>query len=143
MPSVRLMKSIPRALNSSKLSIRCFQRTSEPVEFPDQNHIERTLARIPHQSIELGPMALGATDARIGVFVVVGEALAGVSTEVFELHFAVLVQGAHAGIKGHDFLWFLSRWALFTHPRRASSFFSVGAWTPGRCRRSGPSKSCS
>ena len=52
-------------------------------------------------------MPLGSADSRIGVLGVAGEALAGVSTQVFELDFAVLVQGADPGIQRSDFAGWL------------------------------------
>src|SRR3989442_517691 len=48
-------------------------------------------------------MPLGSADSSVGVFAVAGEALAGVSAQVFELDFAVLVQGAHPSVEGCDF----------------------------------------
>jgi hypothetical protein len=80
-----------------------FQGASKPVELPDQNYIEQAPARIPHQGIELGPMPLSSTDSRIGIFTVADEALAGIPAQVFQLDFAVLVQGAHPSVEGSDF----------------------------------------
>src|SRR2546422_11651559 len=86
-------------------------------------------------------MPLGSADSGVGIFTIAGEALASVSAQVFELDFAVLVQGAYPGVEGCDFsrILFHGR-AASDRNRRPVSRPGRGSRGQQRCtpRRSGP-----
>ena len=66
-------------------------RASKTVEFPDHNHVKFALVGSLHQRIQFRSPALSPTNPFVHIFVVVGKALAGVATQIFQLNIAVLV----------------------------------------------------
>jgi hypothetical protein len=82
----------PERTEFVKAFYQVLERSSEAIEFPDQDHIEEALASILHQHIELGAVALGSAHTHINIFAVLSEALAGVAPQILKLHLTVLVQ---------------------------------------------------
>ena len=96
MPSPSDTNAMPSACSSSSKHDQVSKVPAEPIEPPDDEHIEPT--RITEELVECRPPVLGAADAPIDVLGGRPMARFDVATQLGQLVLRLLVERRHAGI---------------------------------------------